>query len=41
MTEIGFTMVGEPYKQKYRPTEDELTAAFEWGREFARAVKGA
>jgi anaerobic nitric oxide reductase flavorubredoxin len=41
MTEIGFTMVGEPYKQKYRPTDDELTAAFEWGRGFARAVKSA
>ncbi len=41
MTELGFTMVGEPYKQKYRPTQEELTAAFEWGREFARAVKGA
>jgi anaerobic nitric oxide reductase flavorubredoxin len=41
MTGIGFTMVGEPYKQKYRPTEDELAAAFEWGRAFARAVKGA
>ena len=41
MTALGFTMVGEPYKQKYRPTEDELTAAFEWGREFARAVKSA
>jgi len=41
MTELGFTMVGEPYKQKFRPTEDELTAAFAWGREFARAVKGA
>jgi anaerobic nitric oxide reductase flavorubredoxin len=41
MTELGFQMVGEPYKQKYRPTEDELAAAFEWGREFARAVKQA
>lgn len=41
MTEIGFQMVGEPYTQKYRPTEDELAAAFEWGREFARAVKEA
>jgi len=41
MTEIGFTMVGEPYKQKYRPTDDDLAAAFEWGRAFARAVKGA
>jgi flavorubredoxin len=41
MAELGFTMVGEPYKQKYRPTEDELAAAFEWGRAFARAVKEA
>jgi anaerobic nitric oxide reductase flavorubredoxin len=41
MTEIGFTMVGEPYKQKYRPTEDELAAAYQWGRDFARAVKSA
>jgi anaerobic nitric oxide reductase flavorubredoxin len=41
MTEIGFQMVGEPFKQKYRPTEDELAAAFDWGREFARAVKSA
>jgi anaerobic nitric oxide reductase flavorubredoxin len=39
MAELGFTIVGEPYKQKYRPTEDELAAAFEWGRAFARAVK--
>jgi anaerobic nitric oxide reductase flavorubredoxin len=41
MVEIGFTMVGEPYKQKYRPTEDELAAAYQWGRDFARAVKSA
>jgi anaerobic nitric oxide reductase flavorubredoxin len=41
MTEIGFQMVGEPYKQKYRPTDEELMAAYQWGREFARAVKGA
>jgi flavorubredoxin len=41
MTGIGFQMVGEPFKQKYRPTEDELAAAYQWGREFARAVKSA
>jgi anaerobic nitric oxide reductase flavorubredoxin len=41
MTALGFTMVGEPYKQKYRPTEDELAGAYQWGREFARAVKSA
>ncbi len=41
MTEIGFQMIGSPYTQKFRPTADDLAAAFEWGRGFARAVKGA
>lgn len=40
MTEIGFTVV-EPYKQKFRPTEEDLAAAREWGAEFAKAVKKA
>jgi anaerobic nitric oxide reductase flavorubredoxin len=41
MTDIGFTMVGDPYRVVYRPTEADLAGALEWGREFARAVKVA
>ncbi len=41
MTAIGFAMAGEPYKEKFRPTEEDLEAAREWGKAFARAVKEA
>ncbi len=39
LEEIGFELPFEPYTQKYRPTEDEVQAAREWGAQFARLVK--
>jgi len=36
---IGFELPFEPYTQKYRPTAQELSAAREWGAQFARAVR--
>ena len=39
LEEIGFELPFEPYTQKYRPTQDEIQAAREWGAQFARLVK--
>ncbi|MBE0417936.1 MAG: FprA family A-type flavoprotein [Coriobacteriia bacterium] len=39
LAEIGFEQPFEPYTQKYRPTDDEVAAAREWGAQYARAVK--
>jgi anaerobic nitric oxide reductase flavorubredoxin len=36
---MGFDLPFEPYTQKYRPTDDEIAAACEWGAQFARAIK--
>ena len=36
---IGFEQPFEPYTQKYRPSDDEIAAAREWGAQYARAVK--
>jgi anaerobic nitric oxide reductase flavorubredoxin len=36
---MGFDLPFEPYTQKYRPTDDEIAAAREWGAQFARAIK--
>jgi anaerobic nitric oxide reductase flavorubredoxin len=39
LTEIGFAMPVEAFTQKYRPTEEELVAARDWGAAFARIVR--
>lgn len=38
---IGFTMIAEPYTEKFRPTTAQLAAASEWGRAIAQAVKAS
>jgi flavorubredoxin len=38
---IGFTMMAEPYTEKFRPTAVQLAAASDWGRAIAQAVKAA
>jgi flavorubredoxin len=40
LSEAGVDIMGEPLTVKYMPTEEDLNRCFEFGREFARTIKG-
>jgi flavorubredoxin len=39
LEEIGFELPIEDFLVKFRPTEEDLAAAEEWGKQIAEAVK--